>query len=300
VGRNVSALMPETEAARHDSYMHRHLATRESAASSGGGARSKGGARTERRFPLHLSIGRSDTGAGPVFVAILHDLTQRHAVQAAEERSERLGAIGEMAGGIAHDFNNILTLVIGNLELATNREVTPEVRSLVGNALEAAELGADLTARLLAVARQSRLAPERDRRQRRRSTRGGARPAEPRSGHRIDLGLSPGAGEIEVDGPQLQAALLNLLRNAQDAMPDDGVILVTTERVEVDETYMAQEIDVAPGDYVRISVSDTGIGMSPRPGGARSSPSSPPSRRARAPVSASPRPTASCGSRAAT
>ena len=260
-GRNVCALMPESEAARHDSYMHRHLATRE-ARIIGRGREVEGRRADGTRFPLHLSLGRSDTETGPVFVAILHDLTQRHAVQAAAERSERLGAIGEMAGGIAHDFNNILTLVIGNLELATNREVTPEVRSLIGNALEAAELGADLTARLLAVARQSRLAPERVAVNDAVSRAVALVRRNLRVGHRIDLGLSPEAGEIEVDGPQLQAALLNLLRNAQDAMPDDGVILVTTERVEVDGTYMAQEIDVAPGDYVRISVSDTGIGMS--------------------------------------
>jgi CheY-like chemotaxis protein len=152
--------------------------------------------------------------------------------------------------------------VIGNLELARGRDVSPEVRSLLAHAIDAAELGADLTARLLAVARQSRLVPERA------SANDAVERAVAlvrrnlRSGHRIDLGLSPDAGEIDVDGPRLRAALLNLLRNAQDAMPDEGVILVTTERVEVDETYMAQEIDVAPGHYVRISVSDSGIGMS--------------------------------------
>ncbi len=263
VGESIRRLMPEAEAARHDGYMHRHLATGERRI-IGQGREVEGRRADGTRFPLHLSVGRADAaGARPLFVAILHDLTQRHAAQAAAERSERLGAIGEMAGGIAHDFNNILALVIGNLELALAREVTTDVRSLVGHALEAAELGADLSGRLLAVARQSRLAPEPvNVNAAVESAAALVRQAlDPR--HRIDLGLSSGVGEIEVDGPRLQAALLNLLRNAQDAMPDEGVVLVTTERMTVDDDYLAQEIDVAPGDYVRISVSDTGTGMTP-------------------------------------
>jgi CheY-like chemotaxis protein len=167
-----------------------------------------------------------------------------------------------MTGGIAHDFNNILTLIIGNLELASHRDVTPEVRALIEDALEAAGLGADLTARLLAFARQSSLAP----------ARLAANEAVERAttlfrrtlgrGHRLDVSLSPDAGEIDVDGPQLQSALLNLLRNAEDAIEGEGVILVTTEFVTVDEAYLAQEIDVTEGRYVRISVSDSGTGMS--------------------------------------
>jgi PAS domain S-box-containing protein len=261
LGQKVNILMPPGEAARHDGYMHHHLATGDRRIIGTGreleGLRSDGTA-----FPLHLSIGRSDTADGPVFVAILHDLTQRRTAQLALERTQRLGAIGEMTGGIAHDFNNILTLVIGNLELASHRDVTPQVRSLIEDALDAAELGADLTARLLAFARQSQLSPARI----------GVNDAVQRTltlfrrslsrGHRLDVALSPEAGEIDVDGPQLQNALLNILRNAEDALEAEGVILLTTELVAVDETYLAQEIDVSPGLYVRISVSDTGAGMS--------------------------------------
>jgi PAS domain S-box-containing protein len=260
-GRNVNVLMPEAEAARHDGYMHHHLVTGDRRI-IGTGRELEGRRKDGTLFPLHLSIGRSETASGPVFVAVLHDLTRRRAAQLALERSLRLGAIGEMTGGIAHDFNNILTLVIGNLELASHRDVTPEVRSLLEDALEAAELGADLTARLLAFARQSQLAPERI----------GANEAVERAvtlfrptlggGHRLDLALSPEAVDIDIDSPQFQSALLNLLRNAEDAMNTPGVILVSTEVVDVDEAYLAQEIDVSRGRYVRVSVSDTGVGMS--------------------------------------
>ena len=259
-GQSVNVLMPEGESARHDAYMHHHLATGDQRI-IGTGRELEGKRRDGTTFPLHLSIGRSETPEGPIFVAILRDLTRRRATQLALERSQRLGAIGEMTGGIAHDFNNILTLIIGNLELASHRDVTPEVRSLLEDALEAAGLGADLTARLLAFARQSRLAP----------AQLSANEAVERAtalfrrtlaqGHRLDLSLAPDAGEIDVDGPQFQSALLNLLRNAEDAIEGEGVILVTTERVTVDEAYLAQEIDVSEGHYVRISVSDTGTGM---------------------------------------
>jgi PAS domain S-box-containing protein len=260
-GENVGILMPAGEAARHDGYMHHHLATGDRRI-IGTGREVEGRRRDGTVFPLHLSIGRSETTDGPIFVAILHDLTQRRAAQAAVERSLRLGAIGEMTGGIAHDFNNILTLIIGNLELASHRDVTPEVRALIEDALEAAALGADLTARLLAFARQSRLMPARHSANAavERATALFRRTLGP--GHRLDISLSPEAGELDVDGTQLQSALLNLLRNAEDALEGEGVILVTTELVAVDEAYLAQEIDVRQGRYVRISVSDTGGGMS--------------------------------------
>jgi PAS domain S-box-containing protein len=259
-GATVNCLMPEGEARRHDGYMHHHLATGEQRI-IGTGRELEGRRKDGTLFPLHLSIGRSDTPDGPIFVAILHDLTRRRTAQAALERTQRLGAIGEMTGGIAHDFNNILTLVIGNLELASHRDVTPEVRALLEDALEAAALGADLTARLLAFARQSRLVPER------LAVNDAVERAAAlfrrmlKAGIRLDLALSPEAGDIDVDAPQFQSALVNLLRNAEDAIEAEGVILLTTERVNVDEAYLAQEIDVSPGRYVRISVSDTGTGM---------------------------------------
>ena len=259
-GQSVNILMPPAEAARHDGYMAHHLATGDTRI-IGFGRELEGRRADGTLFPLHLSIGRSDTPDGPIFVAILHDLSRRRAAQLAVERSQRLGAIGEMTGGIAHDFNNILTLVIGNLELASHRDVTPEVRALLEDALEAAELGADLTARLLAFARQSRLAPARiDVNEAVERATALFRRTLAR-GHRLDLALAPDAGRIDVDGAQLQSALLNLLRNAEDAIAGEGVILVTTEAVTVDEAYLAQEIDVAQGRYVRISVSDTGDGM---------------------------------------
>ncbi len=260
LGQTVNVLMPDREAAQHDGYMAHHLSTGEERI-IGRGRELEGRRKDGTLFPLHLSIGRSQTADGLHFVAILHDLSQRRAAQRALERTQRLGAIGEMTGGIAHDFNNILTLIIGNLELVSHRDVTPDVRSLIEDALDAAELGADLTGRLLAFARQSRLTPERLKTNEvvERAVTLFRRTMKP--GHRLHVTLDPATAPIHVDTAQFQSALLNLLRNAEDAMPEDGVILVTTENTEIDATYLAQEIDVAPGLYVRVSVSDTGTGM---------------------------------------
>ncbi len=261
VGQSVNVLMPPGEARRHDDYMRHHIATGDRRI-IGVGREVEGRRRDGTLFPLHLSIGRSDSADGPIFVAILHDLTRRRSAQAALERTQRLGAIGEMTGGIAHDFNNILTLIIGNLELASHRDVTPEVRALLEDALDAAELGADLTARLLAFARQSRLVPERLRANDAAERAVALFRRTLRTGIRLDLALAQETGEIDADAPQLQSAILNLLRNAEDAIEGDGVILLQTEAVDVDEAYLAQEIDVREGRYIRISVSDTGAGMS--------------------------------------
>lgn len=261
VGQNVSILMPESESRRHDAYMHHHLATGEERI-IGHGRELEGRRKDGTIFPLHLSVGRSETDHGVQFVAILHDLTRRRAAEEVLERTQRLQAVGQMTGGVAHDFNNLLTLIIGNLELATHRDITPDVRDLLHDALEAAELGADLTGRLLAFARQSRLAPQRMKTNEAVAKITGLARHGISPGHRLDLTFAPDAWDMHLDAAQLQSAIVNLLRNADDAMDGEGVILVTTENVEIDKEYMAPEIDINPGRYVRISVSDTGVGMS--------------------------------------
>lgn len=259
IGQSVNILMPPKYAREHDGYMTHYLDTGERRIIGIGrdveGQRSDGTV-----FPLHLSVGRAVLGDEPIFIAILHDLSVRRAAQAALSRSQRLDAVGQMTGGIAHDFNNLLTIIIGNLELL-------EIRSghrfgdLVGDALEAAELGADLTRRLLTFARKSELAPQvlslPDACNEVLSIL--SRTLGER--YRIESRHSPDQPPVSVDPAQLQTALLNLALNARDAMPDGGRLLIETERVIVDDTYIAQETDITPGRYVRLSVSDTGIGM---------------------------------------
>ena len=159
VGRNVRMLMPADMAAQHDGFLHHHLQTGEKRIIGIGrdveGLRADGSV-----FPLHLSVGRADIEGEVAFVGIMHDLSRRKAAEEATARSQRMDAIGQMTGGIAHDFNNLLTVIIGNLELLEMAETSAKSGALISDALEAAEVGADLTSRLLVFARKSTLNAE--------------------------------------------------------------------------------------------------------------------------------------------
>lgn len=261
-GRNVRSLMPAEMGARHDGFMNHHLETGEKRIIGIG--RDVEGLRADGTlFPLHLSVGRADIEGEVAFVAILHDQTRRKAAEEAATRSQRMDAIGQMTGGIAHDFNNLLTVVIGNLELLEMSETAEKSRALITDALEAAELGADLTSRLMVFARKSSL----------QSGVLALNDAVARSlamlkrtigSHiTIEASLADDLWTARVDATELQTAVLNLALNAQDAMPDGGRIFLETRNVTLDDSYIAQEIGVETGRYVRVSVSDTGQGMSP-------------------------------------
>lgn len=151
-GRNVRVLMAE----RHDGFMHRHLDTGEKRIIGIG--RDVEGLRCDGSvFPLHLSVGKAEIEGEVAFVGILHDQTRRRAAEEVAARSQRLDAIGRMTGGIAHDFNNLLTVIIGNRELLDMAETGDKSKALISDALRAAELGADLTSRLMVFSRQSPL-----------------------------------------------------------------------------------------------------------------------------------------------
>ncbi len=261
IGNNVSMLMPEPHAKAHDGYLSHHIKTGEERI-IGIGRDVEGLRKDKSIFPLHLSVGETAVDGGRIFVGILHDLTTRKATQDALARSQRLDAIGQMTGGIAHDFNNLLTVVIGNLELLEMRGTDEKQAVLIKDALASAELGAELTQRLLIFARKSNLKPIkvdlRDLCENAlailKRTLG--------ANIRIRTDFAQTSNPVELDPVQLQSALLNLALNARDAMDNSGELLVSVSDVTIDDTYIAQETDIEPGDYVRLSVNDDGAGMS--------------------------------------
>jgi signal transduction histidine kinase len=185
--------------------------------------------------------------------------------QAAQLRqAQKMEAIGNLTGGMAHDFNNLLGVVIGNLDLLSERLGSdPDARELVQEALDAALRGADLTRRLLAFARRQPLQPERvdlnelaDRISKllRRTI-----------GENIEfkLELSADIWPVVVDPAQLEASLVNIVNNARDAMPKGGVLTIATSNRSLDEDYTASHPGLAPGDYAMIELSDTGTGIPP-------------------------------------
>ena len=168
-----------------------------------------------------------------------------------------------MTGGIAHDFNNLLTVIIGNLELLDMAETADKSRALISDALRAAELGADLTSRLLAFSRQSPgLAQAIDLND--AVNQSLALLERTIGAHcQLEVTLADGLWPAHADVSQLQTAILNLVINAQDAMPSGGRIILESCNVIIDDRYIEQVVAATPGNYVRLSISDTGEGMTP-------------------------------------
>lgn len=262
VGTSVARLLPGGKRTAHPRAMARYLRTE--AARVGGIGRDVEALRADGSlFPAHLSVGHARIDGRDFFVAILHDLSRRFAVERALDQAHRMEALGVLTGGVAHDFNNILTVITGNLELLERSLKDERQLSLVRDAIGSAELGADLTSKLLALGRKSPLVPHL------------LDPVEAveaalsllrrtlRPQIEVRLNVNGSVWPVRVDPAQLQTALINLALNAQDAMPKGGEITVSVSNVQVDDTYLAGEMDVAQGPYVRISLTDTGTGMDP-------------------------------------
>jgi PAS domain S-box-containing protein len=182
-------------------------------------------------------------------------------------QAQKMEAVGQLTGGIAHDFNNLLTVVTGNIDMA-NRSLAgtgsgdARVRRALDNAQKGAERAAALTQRLLAFSRRQPLAPkpiEID-----RLVLGISDMLNRALGEIVELEIitTPGLWRVEADPNQLESALLNLAVNARDAMPDGGKLTIETANVRLEESYSATHAEVSPGQYIAISVTDTGTGMS--------------------------------------
>jgi signal transduction histidine kinase/CheY-like chemotaxis protein len=190
------------------------------------------------------------------------EIAERHNTEAALVQSQKLQAVGQLAGGIAHDFNNLLATIQGSLDLLAQTVPPEEDRQHVwiARATGAVHRGSQLTGRLLAFSRRQRLAVQ--------ATDVNKLVSELvpllRTGThgqriRIDTWLADGLWPAMVEPSQVEAAILNLALNGRDAMPDGGVLTITTANHPPTEA--GAKDDVAVGDYVAIIVSDTGVGM---------------------------------------
>jgi signal transduction histidine kinase len=202
---------------------------------------------------------------------LTHNLEQRVAAEvqarsAAEEQlrqSQKLEAIGGLTGGVAHDFNNLLQVIAGNLHLLARHEPdNAQVQRRVAAAIAAVERGAKLSAQLLAFARRQPLSPAVYNPQRIYAGLGELLQRALGETIHIDVQMPQDAWFINVDRNQLENALLNLAINARDAMKGEGVIRITGENIILNPADCAGK-SIKPGEYVRLAVTDTGIGMSP-------------------------------------
>ena len=195
---------------------------------------------------------------------LTEDLTEYRQAQMALNQAQKLKAVGHLTGGVAHDFNNLLTIILGNLAmLEEGLRDNPELYKSAHTAMNAARRGADLTRRLLAFSRQQALQP--------RLLAPGQQLQEIAElllrtlGANIELetAADPAVWNVRVDPGQLTNAVLNLAINARDAMPGGGRLRIEARNVTLDAAHAARYPDVMAGDYVRLTVADTGTGMTP-------------------------------------
>jgi PAS domain S-box-containing protein len=197
--------------------------------------------------------------------ALVEESRRREEAQAALIQAQRMEAFGQLTGGIAHDFNNLLTIVLGNLERIEPALDGKEERGQLQRAADAAQMGARLTGRLLSFARRRPLAPSvlnvND------LVLGIAELLKRSLGEQITLStvLAGNLWPTKADASELENAVLNLAINARDAMPDGGKLVIETENAVLAAPGFGRDGrgPAAPDDFVRISVSDTGVGMSP-------------------------------------
>ncbi|MHA3841028.1 CHASE3 domain-containing protein [Sphingomonas aestuarii] len=193
------------------------------------------------------------------------EAANRETVEGQLRQLQKMESIGQLTGGIAHDFNNMLAIVIGSLDLAKRRIEQGPDKALpcIDNAMEGAERAAQLTSRLLAFSRQQPLAPKAidvnkligGMSEMLRRTLG--------ENVRIETVIAGGIWPAFADTGQLENAVLNLCVNGRDAMPDGGKLTIEAANSHLDDRYAADHNEVEPGQYVMVSVTDSGTGMPP-------------------------------------
>ncbi|MBA3316568.1 MAG: PAS domain S-box protein [Gemmatimonadales bacterium] len=224
---------------------------------------------TSQDTPITVEANLSCTlqdGRPVMLRGIYRDVTERKRVEDQLRRAERMQAAGRLAGGMAHEVNNMMTGVIGFSEFLLRS--LPEDDPRRGEVLEIIRAGtraADVTRQLLAFTRQQLLHPEA------LDVNGVVNGIEKMlrrslgEDHVLELKLAPDVGQIRADRGQLEQVLLNLTLNARDAMPDHGRVTIATGRAALDQVYAQSHggVGIPPGEYVFLSVTDTGSGMEP-------------------------------------
>jgi PAS domain S-box-containing protein len=266
LGSPVERLVPDELGATHRRH-HAGFMASPSARPMGIGLDLAGRRQDGSAVPVEISLVPLDTSAGRLVFATIVDITARTSLEAQLRQAQKMESVGRLAGGIAHDFNNMLFAIRSYTDiLAEDIDATPppdpaSLRSTIAGIDKAAEQAQQLTAQLLAFSRQQLVQPA-DVEIRRAVTA-----IEPMLRRligediRLKLALDPAAAWVRIDPTQFDQALVNLVVNARDAMPDGGTLQIETHGVRVRPDHPAPDADIPQGDYVEIAVGDTGIGM---------------------------------------
>jgi signal transduction histidine kinase/ActR/RegA family two-component response regulator len=217
-----------------------------------------------------LSMVRLVKGLREATAALEIEAARRKEAEATLVHTQKIEAIGQLTGGIAHDFNNLLTVILGNLDTARRRikaarpdaaQFASALQRPVEAAMEAGQSGAKLVRQLLTFARQQALAPEQLDLNRLMSGMSDMIQRTIGETVAVQTVLAGGLWPTFADAVQIESALLNLVVNARDAMPDGGRLTIETGNAYIDDDYASHFGDVAAGQYVLLSVTDTGSGI---------------------------------------
>jgi PAS domain S-box-containing protein len=220
--------------------------------------------RDQRLITVRLSgrVLRTENQRAAGIEVIAENITERRALEEQLRQAQKIEAVGQLAGGMAHEFNNYLGIILGYSELLLEEAGTTEgLRRNVAEIKAATQRAASVTRQLLALSRRQVLEPKvldinavvwETHKLLRRLIPGN-----------IDLVpvLEPNLSPVKVDPAQIQQILINLVVNARDAMPQGGKVVIETSNVELDEEYADRHIDLQPGPYVMLAVSDDGSGI---------------------------------------
>ncbi len=212
-------------------------------------------------------IDASDLSKGVTIAAL--DITERKRAEKEREKLEsqlfqaqKIESVGRLAGGVAHDFNNMLSVILGYAELLrANLSSENPMSHDVDEIARAARRSRDITRQLLAFSRKQIISPKPV--QLNELIEGTRTTLSRLIGEDIDLRFSPGENlwKIRFDPTQIDQILINLAVNARDAMPEGGVLTIETQNVDIDESFARSQIEMLPGQYVLLAVSDKGTGM---------------------------------------
>ena len=213
-------------------------------------------------FPVEATISQVKTASERLYTVILRDISVRKRTEDELRQAQKMEAVGHLAGGIAHEFNNYLGIIMGYSDLMAQEEIQNEsLRLGLAEIKSATQKAASLTRQLLAFSRKQLIEPTvLDLNASVWDAHKLLRRLIPANIDVIPV-LHPDLGKVKADPAQIQQILINLVVNARDAMPQGGKISIETAEVVLDEEFASRHFDVLPGDYIMLSVSDTGEGI---------------------------------------
>ncbi len=213
-------------------------------------------------FPVEVSTGAVDFGGEKNILAVIQDITERMRLEEGLRQAQKMESVGRLAGGVAHDFNNMLSVILGNTEMAledidSNHPLSANLMEIKG----AARRSADVTRQLLAFARKQTIAPKVT--DLNNAIENILKMLRRLIGEDIELLWSPGKQLwlVKMDPSQLDQILANLTVNARDAIVGEGRLVIETANITIDTSYCDNHPGFSAGDFVQLTVTDNGCGM---------------------------------------